>query len=265
MTELQSFVPWQSPSRCWGLRQCCVHLSAGTAVFPAQLCCPTPLAQGAADEDAFEQTWEGLKTFDTSMWTVYFQNVKQLCERDYPEGYFPVVLTFLCEWLIPTWAWGEETKEAFSLCHQASSGLCTSKAINSSLWHCRWLCHPHLLGHFSRQRIFHAPFHEPLWWYRHFSAVCPPGVWLPVHLVHVLSQTPCLDFGKEDSNSWEQRWIVTFGHWCAAGDEDRRASHGCLSCWEFSNPLTQLIDDSLEKQPHSSPTLPVKGVFHWGI
>lgn len=50
-----------------------------------------------------------------------------------------------------------------------------------------------------------------------------------------------------------------------AGDEGRRRSHGCLSCWEFSNPLTQFIDDSLEKQPHSSPTLPLKDVFHWGI
>lgn len=141
-----------------GMRQSCVHLSAGTAL-PAQLCSPTPLARGAADEDASEQTWEGLKPFDTSKWTVYFQNVKQLCERDYPEGCFPVVLTFLCEWLIPTWAWGEEAKP-FSHCHQGSCGLCPSKAINSSLWHCRWLCYPYLLGHFSRQRPedFPCPF-----------------------------------------------------------------------------------------------------------
>lgn len=230
------------------------------------------MARGAADEDAFEHPWEGLKPFDTSKWTVYFQNVKQLCEKDYPEGCFPVVLTFLSEWLIPTRAWGEEAKP-FSCCHWASSGLCPSKAINSSLWPCRWLCHLHLLGHFSRQTP--EDFPSPYLWttvmvQALFSCLssrgltpctfCPSAVTNTLPWLWKRGQQQLKT--KMDCHFWT--WVAE-GSCSAAGDKGRRGSYGCLSWWEFSNPLTQLIDDSLEKQPHSSPTLPVKDVFPWGI
>lgn len=40
---------------------------------------------------------------------------------------------------------------------------------------------------------------------------------------------------------------------CTAADQEgRRGNHSWPSCWEFSNPLTQLISGSLEKQPYSS-------------
>ena len=93
-TAQHHFVPCQSPAQVPGDR---AVLGVCRSVSPRVrwLCWSQQPARPLhrrgvpADEDAFEQRWERLKSFDTCKWTVYYQNVKQLCERDYPEGCFP--------------------------------------------------------------------------------------------------------------------------------------------------------------------------------